>query len=329
MAFTVQTYTEQGEESRPKAFRAEDLEELESKLEGLSWPDCFGKHVIFDSGIKHPHRFVGSSREAVEKEMIAAAEAANATVVDFIPYETTGKSISVLVLEESHLSVIADKDSARIEMFTCGEASNPIAGVRALGEALGAEDGYVYVLSRGVKEPLASLSDGKFTVRKFDTDEPIEDAVSSRMEKALGSGDWDLSGESFDSKEMVQVISDITGCGDNSNSLTATASFRDRGDSSDPFTRFDTWSIDEHNFPGQGFTSYIIGEERLENTKRSGDLIIGAFHTWPEEMGGLVLADVSVVSNNPLRDSIAAQRKLLRAFGPMGGALHVVRREIF
>lgn len=329
MGITVQTFNGQQEDHpKPKAFEVADLRALEERFETFSWPDCFGRHVILDCSIEHAHRFVEAGRRSVEKEMKAAALAANASVVDFIPYETRSKNIAVLVLEESHLSVVADKESARVEMFTCGEKANPIAGVRALGDALGATQGYAYVLPRGTRKSLENISTGEFTVSKFDSDEPIEEETASRLRAGLTKGEWNLDSEPLQKPQTIQVISDIRGCLDKSNELCALATFRDRGEKDDPFTRFDTWSVDEHLFPAQGFTSYIIGEDRLGGGERSGDIVLGAFHTWPEEMNGLVLADISVVSDNPVRDAIAAHRKLVKAFGPSGGALHVVRREI-
>lgn len=94
-----------------------------------------------------------SSVEKVQHTMIAAAKAANATVIDsiFHRFEPCGVS-GVVVIEESHFAIHTwpEHGYASVDLFTCGARTRPWAAFRRLKKDFKAACFSVMKLERGL-----------------------------------------------------------------------------------------------------------------------------------------------------------------------------------
>lgn len=98
---------------------------------------------------------------SIEKAMVDAAKAAEATVINstfhhFSPYGVSG----VVVIQESHLAIHAwpEYRYAAVDIFTCGEEVKPWVAYDNLKKALEAEHGSSMELNRGQKELLKRIN---------------------------------------------------------------------------------------------------------------------------------------------------------------------------
>mgnify|MGYP001591339668 FL=1 len=91
--------------------------------------------------------------EFVKAAMIKAAKRAQATIIDVIFHEFNPFGISgVIVIAESHLTIHTwpEYRYAAVDIFTCGETTNPDAAASYLAEAFGAERTSVVEMQRGM-----------------------------------------------------------------------------------------------------------------------------------------------------------------------------------
>ena len=117
--------------------------------------NALGRHILVE--------FSGCSETilndviAIEKAMVEAAKAAEATVINstfhhFSPYGVSG----VVVIQESHLAIHAwpEYQYAAVDIFTCGHEINPWVAYEHLKIAFDATHGSSMELNRGQKELL-------------------------------------------------------------------------------------------------------------------------------------------------------------------------------
>lgn len=124
-------------------------------LESLNQGPALGRHLLIelygcDAGIL-------DDVEAIERHMIAGAQAAGATVLDrrFHRFEPQGIS-GFLVLAESHLSIHTwpEHRYAAVDLFTCSRSVRPENCLAALETALRSTSSAVLDLPRGHPEQI-------------------------------------------------------------------------------------------------------------------------------------------------------------------------------
>ena len=107
-----------------------------------------------------------NDEQAVQSVMIAAAEAARATVVNHCFHRFAPQGVSgVVVISESHLAVHTwpEYGYCAIDLFTCSEDIEHDNAVRVLKEGFQSKEEKVFVLERGIQNrslntlPLASM----------------------------------------------------------------------------------------------------------------------------------------------------------------------------
>ncbi|MFT5647886.1 MAG: spermidine synthase [Aureispira sp.] len=121
--------------------------------------NALGRHILVE--------FFGCSATIlndviiIEKAMVEAAKAADATVINstfhhFSPYGVSG----VVVIQESHLAIHAwpEYQYAAVDIFTCGEKVNPWVAYDFLKNAFEADHGSSMELNRGQKELLKRIN---------------------------------------------------------------------------------------------------------------------------------------------------------------------------
>lgn len=109
-----------------------------------------GRHIVVEFyGCEQDHL---NDVTYIETEMVAAARAANATVINstfhhFSPFGVSG----VVVIQESHLAIHTwpEYRYAAIDIYTCGDAVDPWVCYRHLMQALKAEHGSAIEMNRG------------------------------------------------------------------------------------------------------------------------------------------------------------------------------------
>ncbi len=125
-------------------------------LETCSSTKCFeqgefvGTHVMAE--------FLGCTvpedQESLEKIMRDAAKESNSTALEFAmhkfePYGVT----AILILAESHISIHSwpEKKYAAVDVFTCGQNTDPVKAIRHLENAFNASEVKIEVIKRGIK----------------------------------------------------------------------------------------------------------------------------------------------------------------------------------
>ena len=94
-----------------------------------------------------------SSVEKVQHTMIAAAKAANATVIDSIFHRFTPCGVSgVVVIEESHFAIHTwpEHNFASVDLFTCGDKTRPWEAFKTVKKMFKATHFSVMKLERGL-----------------------------------------------------------------------------------------------------------------------------------------------------------------------------------
>ena len=112
--------------------------------------NALGRHVLIElHDCKQNHL---NDVAAIETHMIAAANAAGATVINttfhhFAPYGVSG----VVVIQESHLSIHTwpERNFAAVDIFTCGQNVDPWRAVAYLKQAFQAQRGDAQEIPRG------------------------------------------------------------------------------------------------------------------------------------------------------------------------------------
>jgi spermidine synthase len=132
--------------------------------------NALGRHILVE--------FFGCSADIlndvirIEKSMVEAAKAAEATVINstfhhFSPYGVSG----VVVIQESHLAIHAwpEYQYAAVDIFTCGEEVDPWIAYDYLKQAFEATHGSSMEINRGQKQLLKRVN--------------VDHLVEDRMEK--------------------------------------------------------------------------------------------------------------------------------------------------
>lgn len=121
--------------------------------------NALGRHILVE--------FFGCSASilndviVIEKSMVDAAKAAQATVINstfhhFSPYGVSG----VVVIQESHLAIHAwpEYQYAAVDIFTCGEEVDPWVAYDYLKTAFEAQHGSSMEINRGQKQLLSRIN---------------------------------------------------------------------------------------------------------------------------------------------------------------------------
>lgn len=106
-----------------------------------------------------------STVEKVQRVMIAAAKAANATVIDSIFHRFSPWGVSgVVVIEESHFAIHTwpEHGYASVDLFTCGAGTKPWEAFRRLKKDFRADYFSVMKLERGLiaEQPAGGIPGG-------------------------------------------------------------------------------------------------------------------------------------------------------------------------
>jgi S-adenosylmethionine decarboxylase len=129
------------------------VEEKRQKLKAL------GTHIVCELSGCNSEAL--TDVDAVHSMMIAAAQAANATIMEsaFHRFEPQGVSGTV-ILAESHLSIHTwpEKRYAAMDFYTCGDHTDPWLACQYAAQALGARNMLTTEFKRGIE-----ASNGTFT----------------------------------------------------------------------------------------------------------------------------------------------------------------------
>ncbi len=114
--------------------------------------------------------------QKIEEMMIAAAEKANATVVQsvfhlFNPWGVSG----AVVIQESHLTIHTwpEFGYAAVDLFTCGDSVNPWVAFDYLNDELKAERSESMEVTRGMVDKIKAYSPVPLQVDNFKMEEAI------------------------------------------------------------------------------------------------------------------------------------------------------------
>lgn len=133
-----------------------------------------GRHILVeyyncDEDILKDHK-------VIEDMMIAAAEKANATVVQsvfhlFNPWGVSG----AVVIQESHLTIHTwpEFGYAAVDLFTCGDSVNPWVAFDYLNQELKAERSESMEVTRGMVDKIKAYSPIPLQVDNFKMEEAI------------------------------------------------------------------------------------------------------------------------------------------------------------
>lgn len=102
----------------------------------------------------------------IERVLIEAAEAANATIVNYCFHEFSPHGVSgVVVITESHIAIHTwpEHRYCAVDIFTCGNLIDNNKALEVLKKGLGSRELNVFQVQRGLqnKNPAALISDFK------------------------------------------------------------------------------------------------------------------------------------------------------------------------
>ncbi len=121
--------------------------------------NALGRHIVCEFSGCDPVTL--SDVEGIHSMMVAAAEAAHATIREsaFHRFDPQGVSGTV-ILAESHLSIHTwpEKGYAAMDFYTCGDHTDPWRACEYAAQALGAKSILTTEFKRGIEK-----SDGEFT----------------------------------------------------------------------------------------------------------------------------------------------------------------------
>lgn len=114
-------------------------ESVKSESRSAGQDYIVGKHVY--GNLYGVDRSVLSNRDLLEKTLVEAARASGATIIDMKSWVVRGPKggVSVIVLvEESHLALHTwvEYGYATVDIYTCGEHTDPRRGFRVVFENL-------------------------------------------------------------------------------------------------------------------------------------------------------------------------------------------------
>lgn len=120
--------------------------------------NSLGRHILVEYFQCEPSLLNDVSH--IEKSMVDAAKAAEATVINstfhhFSPFGVSG----VVVIQESHLAIHTwpEYGYAAVDLFTCGDTVNPWISYNFLKEAFKADYGSAMEMARGQQELMQKL----------------------------------------------------------------------------------------------------------------------------------------------------------------------------
>ncbi len=119
--------------------------------------NTYGRHLLLE--YYDCDKSILNNLEAIEALFIAAARAADATIVQSTFHRFAPQGVSgVVVIEESHLSIHTwpEHGYAAVDFYTCG-ASEPDKAHPVLLEGLGSKRYEMLVVNRGVLPPRQCL----------------------------------------------------------------------------------------------------------------------------------------------------------------------------
>ena len=120
---------------------------------------ALGKHIVCELSGCNPQTL--ADVDGIHRMMVAAARAANATIMEsaFHRFEPQGVSGTV-ILAESHLSIHTwpEKGYAAMDFYTCGDHTDPWLACEHAASVLNAKSILTTEIKRGIEK-----SDGEFT----------------------------------------------------------------------------------------------------------------------------------------------------------------------
>jgi S-adenosylmethionine decarboxylase len=120
---------------------------------------ALGRHALAEFGGCDAQ--IIANPETLTQALVEAAQCAKATIVEVISssYGEEG-FLGMVIISESHLSAYAkpEKGSVVIDVFTCGDAVNPLVAISYLQEKLGAKYFTIKQILRGDTQEIMQYS---------------------------------------------------------------------------------------------------------------------------------------------------------------------------
>lgn len=133
-----------------------------------------GRHILVE--YYNCDEEILKDHNVIENMMIAAAEKANATVVQsvfhlFNPWGVSG----AVVIQESHLTIHTwpEFGYAAVDLFTCGDSVNPWVAFDYLNDELKAERSESMEVTRGMVDKIKAYSPVPLQINSFKMEEAI------------------------------------------------------------------------------------------------------------------------------------------------------------
>ncbi len=144
--------------------------------------EALGRHILVELYNCSPKLL--NDVAFIEREMIKAADLANATLINstfhhFSPFGVSG----VVVIQESHLAIHTwpEYGYAAIDLFTCGDSVNPWTAYKHLFKVLEAEHGSAMEMQRGPTELLEKMSIDLETLRDSTEEEILRPKLTRNV----------------------------------------------------------------------------------------------------------------------------------------------------
>lgn len=118
-----------------------------------------GKHVIAEL-FNSKHIEFYDNEDNIRDLLIECAKAANASILSASTHKFHPKGVSgTLFLEESHFSVHVwtDENYASIDMYTCGNRTEPLKALKLFMKKFGSKDAHVSYVKRGLYNKSAKV----------------------------------------------------------------------------------------------------------------------------------------------------------------------------
>jgi S-adenosylmethionine decarboxylase len=133
-----------------------------------------GRHIVAELSQCNPE--VLCSVEKVKEYIEEAAKRAHAQILEVALHKFSPQGVSgVVVIAESHLSIHTwpELGYAAVDIYTCGETTNPSKACEYLAEMLGAKQIAQTILERGVETPEGWFSHTSVFSSLTDTSQPM------------------------------------------------------------------------------------------------------------------------------------------------------------
>jgi S-adenosylmethionine decarboxylase proenzyme len=129
----------------------------------------FGRHLVVE--YRGCDLAVLDNDDVLRDAMVAAAEAADTTVVKTVVHRFAPQGVSVVVvIEESHLSLHTWPEAgyAAVDFYTCGEC-DPMRAHEVLRDALRASQAEIVLLHRGLQTAAESIQQVDRRIEQYDS----------------------------------------------------------------------------------------------------------------------------------------------------------------